>query len=100
MVHAGSEASRPACTEQQTKVARLEIINGCERDPLWIANFAFQTPYFKQDLRLRAGGSPTILTSLMRAYAATRFWAKWGCDKTGSDCKIGQSGRAGRRLSS
>ena len=57
MVHAGTSSPPPPAPMLTNKVARLEIINGCERDPLWIANFAFQTPYFPQDLRLRAGES-------------------------------------------
>ena len=40
--------------------ARLRIINGCQKDALWIANFAFQTPYFPQDLKLAAGASHNL----------------------------------------
>ena len=94
MVHAGTSSPPPPAPMLTNKVARLEIINGCERDPLWIANFAFQTPYFPQDLHLRAGESHGFDIP-DEGLAATRFWAKWGCDKTGSNCKIGQSGGPG-----
>ena len=96
MVHGGDSAPPDVAKveEKPEKPARLQITNGCERDPLWIANFAFQTPFFKQDLKLAAGASESFEIP-DEGLAATRFWAKWGCDKTGSNCKIGQSGGPG-----
>lgn len=36
---------------------RLRITNGCAEDDLWLAHFAFQTPYFPQDLKLKSGAT-------------------------------------------
>jgi len=74
--------------------ARLKIANGCTKDALWIANFAFNAPYFPQDLKLAAGESRDFDIP-EEGLAATRFWAKWGCDAAGSNCAIGQSGGPG-----
>jgi hypothetical protein len=75
--------------------ARLLITNGCKKDPLWIANFAFQSPAFKQDLELAAGETHAFEIP-PEGLASTRFWAKWGCDKaTGTGCIIGESGGPG-----
>jgi hypothetical protein len=75
-------------------VARLTITNGCAKDPLWLANFAFQAPFFPQDLMLAAGETHAFDIP-DEGLAATRFWAKWGCDAKGSNCLIGQSGGPG-----
>ena len=75
--------------------ARLRITNGCKKDSLWLANFAFQAPVFKQDIELPAGETHEFDIPA-KGLAATRFWAKWGCNKaTGGDCVIGQSGGPG-----
>eukprot|EP00929_Paragymnodinium_shiwhaense_P121322 TRINITY_DN9350_c0_g1_i1.p1 TRINITY_DN9350_c0_g1~~TRINITY_DN9350_c0_g1_i1.p1 ORF type:complete len:444 (+),score=51.74 TRINITY_DN9350_c0_g1_i1:68-1399(+) len=73
---------------------RLIIINGCEKDELYIANFAGATPYYESDIKIEAGRRHTFEIP-NRGLAATRFWPKWGCDETGSNCKIGQSGGPG-----
>jgi len=78
--------------------SRLRITNGCAEDDLWLANFAFQTPYFPQDLKLAAGATHEFAIP-DEGLAATRFWPKWGCDYTGSSCKIGQSGGPGESCS-
>jgi len=77
---------------------RLTITNGCAADPLWIANFAFQAPYFPQDLKLEAGATHEFAIP-DTGLAATRFWAKWGCDATGKNCLIGDSGGPGESCS-
>ncbi len=73
---------------------RLRIKNGCSKDAMWIANFAFQTAYFPQDLKLAAGESHDFAIP-DAGLAATRFWAKWGCDDSGGGCAIGSSGGPG-----
>ena len=73
---------------------RLRVTNGCKKDPLWLANFAFQAPFFKQDIKLPAGESHDFAIP-DEGLAATRFWAKWGCDEIGGNCKVGQSGGPG-----
>ena len=74
--------------------SRLRMTNGCTKDPLWLANFAFQTPYFDQDIKLPAGETHEFDIP-DEGLAATRFWAKWGCDDKGGNCLIGQSGGPG-----
>ena len=93
---AGDEtnASAPSGSVGAARAPRLRITNGCAKDPLWLANFAFQAPYFTQDLKLPAGETHEFDIP-DEGLAATRFWAKWGCDKTGSSCTIGQSGGPG-----
>ena len=73
---------------------RLRISNGCASDPLWLANFAFQTPYFEQDIMLEGGGSHDFAIP-QKGLASTRFWPKWGCDSDGMNCRIGGSGGPG-----
>lgn len=73
---------------------RLRITNGCAEDDLWLAHFAFQTPYFPQDLKLKSGATHEFAIPDV-GLASTRFWPKWGCDVTGANCKIGQSGGPG-----
>jgi len=87
-----SDSITPGTTEKHQP--RLRITNGCNEDSLWIANFAFQTPYFSQDVEIKAGQARDFMIP-QEGLAATRFWPKWGCDVTGSACKIGQSGGPG-----
>ena len=94
---APSEHHRP--TKEHPVIAaspntRLRIINGCAKDPLWIANFAFNKSYIPQDLKLEAGAAHEFAIP-EEGLAATRFWAKWGCDAKGNACEIGQSGGPG-----
>lgn len=78
---------------------RLRITNGCAADTLWLANFAFQTAHFPQNLRLEAGETKELSVPA-HGLPATRFWAKWGCDDAGTNCMIGESGRPGERCQS
>mmetsp|Transcript_14028 Transcript_14028/g.23243 ORF Transcript_14028/g.23243 Transcript_14028/m.23243 type:complete len:330 (-) Transcript_14028:230-1219(-) len=89
--------SRSRQPEQQLmpEGTRLLIVNGCEKDPLWIAGFAVAVPVFPtKDLKLDAGASQVIPIP-DSGLSSTRFWAKWGCDDLGQSCKIGQSGGPG-----
>jgi len=73
---------------------RLRIVNGCSKDPLWIAGFAVAVPMFTADVKLAPGEHADIEVP-DEGLASTRFWAKWGCDAAGQQCKIGQSGGPG-----
>mmetsp|Transcript_28853 Transcript_28853/g.58058 ORF Transcript_28853/g.58058 Transcript_28853/m.58058 type:complete len:200 (-) Transcript_28853:861-1460(-) len=73
---------------------RLRITNGCRKEELWLAHFAYQTPFFPQDIKLAAGATHEFAIP-DAGLAATRFWPKWKCDKMGGACKIGQSGGPG-----
>jgi len=84
----------PVVSDAKGTSVRLTITNGCHDDDLWLANFAFQTPFFPQDMKVKAGVTHEFAIP-NEGLAATRFWAKWGCDVTGSNCKIGQSGGPG-----
>jgi len=77
---------------------RLRIINGCESDPLWIAGFAVASPIFKEGAKLAAGESVDVPIPA-EGLASTRFWPKWGCDASGQQCAIGQSGGPGESCS-
>lgn len=72
---------------------RLRIINGCS-EPLWIfwqlGYHGGQMPVPHQTRLTRNGhiDYPIPDTGL----AGTRFWPGYGCDGTGNNCTIGQSG--------
>lgn len=75
---------------------RLEIVNGCSSDPLWIAHIVSGgVGPDSQDNKLLPGKSKLFYTSLGGALSATRFWPKLGCNATGGDCSIGSSGGPG-----
>ena len=86
-------ATDTANAAPETKT-RLTIVNGCEREPLWIVGFAVATPVLDAATKLPAGGSINIPIP-DKGLSSTRFWAKYGCDATGQGCKIGQSGGPG-----
>ena len=98
LVHGEPQPEEPPVATPGSS-ARLRITNGCIKDSLWLANFAFQAPYFPQDLELAAGETHSFAIP-DEGLAATRFWAKWKCDATGKDCKIGESGGPGESCSS
>lgn len=50
----GGETEAPV-TDSRHIEPRLRIFNGCASDSLWIANFAFQSAYFPQDIEIKAG---------------------------------------------
>lgn len=89
-----NSASAPSGSVGAARAPRLRITNGCKKDPLWLANFATAAPYFPQDLKLPAGETHEFDIP-DEGLVATRFWAKWGCDKNGGSCMIGQSGGPG-----
>jgi len=82
-----------------TKAPRLQFINGCNEEALWIAGFALAKPLFSPDVLLGPGASFDVPIPA-EGLAATRFWAKWGCDETGQACAIGQSGGPGQSCDS
>ena len=96
--HANMATASPAsdAPPSDAQSGRLSITNGCSSDPLWLANFAFQRPYFEQDIKLAAGETYEFDIP-EEGLPATRFWAKWGCDDTGASCTIGMSGGPGEK---
>ena len=85
-------------TEEPYTGPRLQFTNGCHKDPLWLAGFAVATPMFSSAVKLEAGATHVVPVP-DGGLVATRFWAKWGCDETGNECKIGQSGGPGEACS-
>mmetsp|Transcript_33275 Transcript_33275/g.70016 ORF Transcript_33275/g.70016 Transcript_33275/m.70016 type:complete len:350 (+) Transcript_33275:257-1306(+) len=80
--------------QNDSKGPRLQIINGCKKDDLWIAGFSVAAPIFDKDVKLTAGESMTVPIP-DEGLPSTRFWAKWSCDGEGQNCVIGQSGGPG-----
>jgi hypothetical protein len=55
--------------------SRLRIANGCAADSLWIANFAFQSAYFPQDVEIKAGQVHARSACIVEAAClATDLW--------------------------
>jgi len=73
---------------------RLRIVNGCGQ-PLWIfwqlGYMGGQMPVPHQTL-LSGPGDHVDYPIPDQGLAGTRFWAGYGCDSTGNNCRIGQSG--------
>lgn len=84
----------PPSASPTLPAARLRITNGCSSEPLWIAHFSFNKPFFDQDIRLE----PLEVHDFNipdEGLPSARFWAKAGCDASGGNCQIGQSGGPG-----
>jgi hypothetical protein len=64
---------------------------------LWIAHIAASgIGPDPQDVKISPGGSYRFTTALNGGgLSATRFWPKMGCDGTGNNCSIGDSGGPG-----
>jgi Thaumatin family. len=64
------------------------IKNGCAEE-IWIQQQGMPagTPAVVKLER----GKGTTYNIPIAGLASTRFWAKWGCDKDGQNCKVGQS---------
>lgn len=64
---------------------------------MWIAHMSIdQVGPDPQDVRINPGEKALFHSSDGGAgLVATRFWPKMGCDKTGNDCAIGESGGPG-----
>lgn len=77
---------------------RLTVVNGCASRPLWIAHIVSNAVGpDPQDVKIEPGKSAIFHTSNPGggALSATRFWPKMGCNASGSDCGIGDSGGPG-----
>jgi len=73
---------------------RLRIVNGCEDGPMWIAHMAAgSTGPDLQDIKIEPGAHHDFQTP--DSLSATRYWPKMGCDETGGNCEVGDSGGPG-----
>jgi len=74
---------------------RLKITNGCHTEPLWVAHMAqVSVGPDKQNIKLSPGDSHVFHTPV--GLSGTRYWAKMGCNTTGDQCEIGESGGTGQ----
>lgn len=79
------------------QTARLRIVNGCSA-PLWVfyeigfngGSMGTPTPPHQQ--KLANAGDFVDFPIPDKGLAATRFWPGYGCDATGNNCEVGQSG--------
>jgi len=77
---------------------RITVVNGCKSAPIWIAHIASNAVGpDPQDVKIAAGESHRFTTDVGKGggLSATRFWPKMGCDATGNNCSIGDSGGPG-----
>ena len=82
------DASMPMLPPQMT---RLRIISSCKQ-PIWIAH-STNVPG-QQNIRLATGEYHDYAIPAT-GLASARFWPKLGCNVSGHDCKIGDSGEGG-----
>lgn len=66
----------------------MRISNGAT-EPIWIV---YQAPrqVWPQKVKIEPGMSADYIVP--KSISATRFWPKYGCDDTGSNCTMGESG--------
>ena len=94
-----SASSESASSESDTgelpeQSERLRIINGCDQ-PMWVLSQvgsgggSLDAP---NQILLAAQGDFADFPIPDIGLAATRFWPGFGCDETGNDCAVGQSG--------
>lgn len=76
---------------------RLLVVNGCQSGPIWLAHIiAGAVGPDPQDVKIAPGANFSFHTGLgSGGLSATRFWPKMGCDLTGNNCSIGDSGGPG-----
>lgn len=89
-------APGPSPAPGPVSLSRLTIVNGCNSSPMWIAHIAGgDVGPDEQDVKISPGQQAKFLTATnggLGGLTATRYWPKMGCDSTGNDCSIGDSG--------
>jgi hypothetical protein len=91
---AGTGGSATSGSDAGPQPTRLRIVNGCS-SPLWIfflVGSGGGPLNAKHQQRLAAQGDAIDYPIPDEGLAATRFWPGVGCDSTGNNCTIGQSG--------
>lgn len=74
-------------------VDRLTIVNGCPREPIWIAHLAnVGVGPGPQNVKIMPGASFAFTEAVTDGLAGARYWAKLGCDEQGNHCALGGSG--------
>eukprot|EP00662_Eupelagonemidae_sp_cell21_P030658 gene30658-37287_t len=69
---------------------RLRIINGCETEPLWIANQGYKSAYLEPQMAKLNPGEAVGYRIPGEGLVSTRFWPLARCNDDGT-CEIGQS---------
>jgi len=87
-----SAAALVVCAQEVPR--RLRIVNGCDREPLWVAHIAAGiVGPDPQDVRIEPLAHYDFSTP--DNLVATRYWPKMGCNDAGGNCTIGDSGGPG-----
>ncbi|MFV8753625.1 thaumatin family protein [Nannocystaceae bacterium ST9] len=89
-----TDASESETGELPEQSARLRIVNGCDQ-PMWVLSQVGSgggTLDAPNQLLLAEQGDFVDYPIPAIGLAATRFWPGFGCDETGNDCAVGQSG--------
>mmetsp|Transcript_72171 Transcript_72171/g.234466 ORF Transcript_72171/g.234466 Transcript_72171/m.234466 type:complete len:279 (+) Transcript_72171:99-935(+) len=95
MVRAAARAMVSLLAASVVDGQRLKITNGCHTEPLWVAHMAqVNVGPDKQNIKLSPGESHVFHTPV--GLSGTRYWAKMGCNTTGDQCEIGESGGPGQ----
>lgn len=77
-----------------SSVSRLRVVNGCNKEPIWVAHMAQNDNGPNgQNVRLEPGKHFDFSTP--DGLAGTRYWPKMRCDPEGNNCVIGESGGPG-----
>jgi hypothetical protein len=83
----------------ESSVSRLRVVNGCDKEPIWVAHMAQRdNGPDGQNIRLEPGAHFDFATP--DGLAGTRYWPKMRCNPDGNDCAIGESGGPGENCNS
>eukprot|EP01064_Diplonema_japonicum_P000156 TRINITY_DN1009_c3_g1_i1.p1 TRINITY_DN1009_c3_g1~~TRINITY_DN1009_c3_g1_i1.p1 ORF type:complete len:375 (+),score=25.86 TRINITY_DN1009_c3_g1_i1:103-1227(+) len=70
---------------------RLTVVNGCDTEPIWIANQGFAQNYVPPQMKKLDPGKKISYEIPNKGLESTRFWPLAGCNETSGQCAIGQS---------
>eukprot|EP01065_Artemidia_motanka_P021307 TRINITY_DN2547_c0_g3_i1.p1 TRINITY_DN2547_c0_g3~~TRINITY_DN2547_c0_g3_i1.p1 ORF type:complete len:451 (+),score=108.88 TRINITY_DN2547_c0_g3_i1:74-1426(+) len=72
-------------------VGRLRLRNGCDKEPIWIANQGHRTAYLDPQMVKLLPGETVAFDIPKEGLASTRFWPLARCASDGTTCQIGGS---------
>lgn len=89
------EQRSESIANQTWQSTRLQVTNGCHKEPMWIAHMVGAgIGHDAQNIKLMPSASHDFFVS--NGMSSTRYWPKLGCNAQGEDCRIGQSGGPGQ----